>query len=155
VINSKKEEGRFRATTEENAKDIAEKIVSKIKNSELKPDENGVYRFMIIAEQPYPNRMTKQVQRAFNEVIAEENLEIKLEVEGCGNAANTKNPSRINSELACLEFECFTEARLKNSNIIDKNPRDSRIIMFSKRDEYYDYLCICNSNKKSNNNNMV
>lgn len=108
-------------------------------------NENRTYRFMIIAEQPYSVRMAKQVQRAFNMQIEAENLNgaIRIEVEGVGPGIKEEELSkevlsRVNSELGALMAERYVDAR---SNLLQENPslrlRDSKILMFSTRDEQY------------------
>ncbi len=146
VIDSKAEEGHWRVTTAQGAKDIAKILVQKIKNKEMVASEDGIYRFMIIAEQPYAGRMAKQVQRAFSIQIASEGLSelITIKVEGVGPGIKEEDLSkievltRINSDLGALMAERYTDAR---SNLLQEDPnltlRDSKILMFSTRDEHY------------------
>lgn len=146
LIDSAVEEGHWRATTSQGAKDIASILVQKIKNSELVPDPNGIYRFMIIAEQPYPGRMARQVQRAFDTELKAQGLNssIKLIVEGVGpgiqesDLLDTGVLTRINSELGALMAERYNDARL---HLMENNPsinlRDASILMYSTREKAF------------------
>ncbi len=107
-------------------------------------DEAGIYRFMIIAEQPYAGRMARQVQRAFNAEIHAQDLGKVIKsfvVEGVGSGipredlSNIEVLKRVNSELGSLMAERFYDARLRLSQGDLKVPlRDPKILMFMDRD---------------------
>jgi len=147
IVDSQEQEGHWRVTTSQNATDIALIILKKIQNDEVTQDKSGIYRFMIIADQPYTSRMAKQVQRAFNKEIKKQNLDIKVNIEGCGPGVDSnviQNPSKhldvltgINSALGALIAERFIDAREQNPTLAK---RQSDIIMFSKRDDFYKTL---------------
>lgn len=145
IVDSAVELGHWRATTAQGAADVACILIRKIENQEIKNREDGRYSFSIIAEQPYPGRMAKQVQRAINKKIKELGLEEKffIEVEGCGpgipkqDLSNNQVLTRVNSELGALMAERFNDAR----HILQQQPgldlRDPSILLFSKRDATY------------------
>lgn len=147
VVNSSVEEGHWRATTAQSAKDVAQILIKKIQDGDISEGREGTYHFMIIAEQPYAGRMAKQVQRAFNTELVSKNLasSIKVIVEGAGagiSEAELNNIgvlTRMNSELGSLMAERFNDARLRlqqspNSSVL---LRDPKILMFMDRDAKY------------------
>ena len=148
VVDSKEQSGHWRATTSQSAINIAEHIINGLmQDRDASSSSNNVYHFMIIAEQPYSKRMAMQVQRAFNKVIKEHDLDSQITVEGCGQGISEKvveNPSenvsmlaRINSALGALMAECYNDARIQHPEIAVRSPD---IMMFTKRDEYYQTL---------------
>lgn len=148
ILDSAIESGHWRATTAQNATDIAPIIINKIQSQEIKSVENGRYYFLIIAEQPYAGRMAKQVQREFTKALHKAGLDgkVMVEVEGCGpgisdtELMNNQVLTRLNSELGALMAERFNDARLMMRQRSDLTLRDPNIIMFSKRDETYKTL---------------
>ncbi len=149
VVDSATEEGHWRATTTQGAKDIALKVVLKIKNKELQSDKDGIYRYMIIADQPYPGRMTRQVQRAFDAELKSQGLgSVKLIVEGVGPCIQASELTdigvltRMNSELGSLMAERYYDARLRlmentQTHTLRPNLRDPGILMYQTRDKAY------------------
>lgn len=144
VVDSAVESGHWRATSAQNAIDIAPIVVKKIKSQEIKNTEDGRYHFLIIAEQPYAGRMARQVQREFNKEIKKSGLKIVIEVEGCGPGISEKELSdqsvltRINSELGALMAERFNDARLLlQQSKPGLSLRDPNFILFSKRDDTF------------------
>ena len=145
IVDSAIERGHWRATSKQNAADVAPLIIDKILSREIENTEEGRYHFLIIAEQPYAGRMAKQVQREFDKEIKRRGLEdkIRIEVEGCGpgiseqELVNTSVLTRLNSELGALMAERFNGAR----PILQQKPelalRDPSILMFNQRDEKY------------------
>lgn len=146
ILDSGVQDGHWRATTAQAAKDIAAIIVKKIINAELSPDVKGIYRFMIIAEQPYSGRMARQVQRAFDTELKLQGLSstINFIVEGVGEGIQPSELNdvalltRLNSELGSLMAERYHDAR---RSLIENNPglnlRNPDILMFSTRDKAY------------------
>ncbi len=144
VVDSDVQAEHWRATTSQNAIDVAKLLLTKIQANEIKQAEDGRYHFFIIAEQPYPVRMAKQVQRAFDKEIKHLNLKDKIviEVEGCGSGLQEENAGkdellRVDSELGALMAERFYDARLAQDT---HDFRDPGIILFSLRDEKYKEL---------------
>lgn len=143
LIDSAIEEGHWRATTTQNAKDIARVFVQKIETGQITKQEGEPYRFMIIAEQPYAGRMARSVQRAFNLELQSRGLSIQIQVDGVGAGLGPCNKdllARVNSELASLMAERFNDARLKLQQDSHLVLRDSKIIMFSSRNNTYEAL---------------
>jgi hypothetical protein len=144
-LDSPVEKNHWRATAQQNATDIAPVIVDRILNKKLLPGSDNIYHIMIIAEQPYVGRMTRAIQRAFNEEIQKRQLDIKLIVEPCGQGIIPKeymNPEKIkviNSELGSLIAERYKDASLRLK--AEYRLRSPEIIMFSSRDEKYAALC--------------
>jgi hypothetical protein len=148
LINSAVQEKHWRVTTEQSAKDISNILLQKIQTGEI-TKKTGIYHFMIIAEQPYAGRMTRQIQRAFNQAIQQKNLEesIKVIVEDVGPGvsqpilSNMNTLARINSELSALMGERFKDAHLhlqqQNPSLVLRNPN---IVMFSNRDVLFTEL---------------
>ncbi|CAM2819238.1 hypothetical protein [Legionella worsleiensis] len=146
VVDSAVQEGHWRATTDQSARDIVEIMIQKIKNAELLPDTQGVYRFMIIAEQPHSGRMARQVQRAFNTELQRQGLSstISFIVEGVGPGIQPSKLndlavlSQVSSELGALMAERYRDARL---SLMENNPgislRNPDILMFSTRDKAF------------------
>jgi hypothetical protein len=144
VVDSDAQSQHWRATTSQSAVDIAKLLLAKIKNKEIENTVNGLYHVFIIAEQPYPARMAKQVQREFDKEIKREKLaeEISVKVEGCGPGLLEKDAGydellRVDSELGALMAERFHDARLAQSGCAF---RDDSIIMFSKREDKFKAL---------------
>jgi len=145
IVDSTIESGHWRATSAQSAADIVPIIINKIQSQEIKNVKDGRYYFLIIAEQPYAGRMSKQVQREFNKEIKKRSLEGKIfiEVEGCGpgiteqELLNSQVLTRLNSELGALMGERFNDARYILQQRSDLKLRDPNIIMFSKRDETF------------------
>lgn len=145
TIDSVVQAGHWRATTSQNAADVAKLILQKIKLENVAFDDAN-YDILIIAEQPYATRMSIQIQREFNRIIAAEGLEEKLSIniEGSGPGvadnqfATAADLSRINSELGALMAERYYNARASleksNANVV---LRESEMIMFSTRDKKY------------------
>jgi hypothetical protein len=141
VVDSLVQEQHWRATTSQSAVDIARLLLTKIKNQEIESMQDGHYHVFIIAEQPYPLRMAKQVQREFDKEIKRLQLNGKVivEVEGCGPGLLEKDAMndellRVDSELGALMAERFNDARLAQSHC---EFRDDSIIMFSKREKKF------------------
>jgi hypothetical protein len=145
IVDSAVESGHWRATSAQSAADIAPLFIDKIQSGTIKNTDDGQYHFLIIAEQPYPGRMARQVQREFNKVIQKRGLEgkISVTVQGCGpglsekDLANTQVLTRLNSELGALMAERFNDARHTLQQKAGLELRDQNIIMFSKRDETF------------------
>lgn len=142
VIDSSIQEGHWRATTAQNAASIVPIILKQITDKSFEGTKDGKYTFLIIAEQPYPGRMARQVQREFNKQIAQQNLKIQIEVEGCGSGVVDKELAdkgylaRLNSELGALMAERYNDARLKLLSL-KSSLREANTLLFSKRDETY------------------
>jgi hypothetical protein len=131
VLDSIPELGHWRTTTAQNAKDIARIVIDKIQVGEINCEKNEPYRFLIITEQPYIERMTRQVQRAFNaELQARSLCTIQVTVEGVGDGVMLRHNEilkRVNSELAALMTERFHDAQLcmrKNKSVILRQPHE-------------------------------
>jgi hypothetical protein len=146
VVDSEVQADHWRATTEQGAVDVAKLLLNKIQANEVKHAEDGRYHFFIIAEQPYPVRMAKQVQREFDKEIKRRNLEEKIvvEVEGCGSGLQEEKAAgdellRVDSELGALIAERFYDARLALAQSTH-DFRDPGIILFSSRDTKYKAL---------------
>lgn len=144
-LDSPVEKNHWRATTQQSATDIAPIIIAKINNGELKPDAEGLYRILLIAEQPYAGRMAKPVQRAFNDEIAKQQLSIKVVVEPCGPGLSPEictDPEKIkgvNSELGAYIGERYKDA----ASILTKSGvklRQADILMFATREAKYQQL---------------
>jgi len=138
LVNSGVEPTHWRATTAENAKDLAPRVIKMIQENKLQPSPDGCHHFMIIVEQPYQLRMAKQIQREFNAEIAKQKLSIEIQVEGSGQPANPgpKSLPSINSELAALLAEHFKDTR----SMLTEDPgslRNTAAIMFSSRDDWH------------------
>jgi|GEM_PF-5502402 len=149
LIDSAIEDHHWRATTAQGARDIAKILVQKIKSAELDPDSDGVYRFMIIAEQPYPGRMARQVQRAFDAELKAQGMDasIKLLVDGVGPGIQASDCqempvlTRMNSEMGALMAERYQDARLRlQANQPGIALRDPGILMFSSREKAFETL---------------
>jgi hypothetical protein len=141
VVDSVAAEQHWRANTTQSAVDIVKLFLTKLKNQEITNTQDGHYHVFIIAEQPYPARMAKQVQREFDKEIKRAQLQGKIvvEVEGCGPGLLEKDVgydelSRVDSELGALMAERFHDARSAQSNC---EFRDASLIMFSKRDKKF------------------
>jgi hypothetical protein len=145
LIDSAIEIGHWRATSAQNATDMAPVIINKILSQEIKNVESGQYHFLVIAEQPYSGRMAKQIQREFNKELQKRDLigKISIIVEGCGPGLDTEklsNPTvmaSLNSELGALMAERFNDARLILQQRANIRLRDANILMFSKRDQTF------------------
>lgn len=134
----------WRATTKQNAKDVAPIIIDKIKREEIKPAKDGAFYFLNIAEQPYSDRMARQIQREFNRTLSINKLKIKIIVEGCGYGIAPdvlKNPERnvdsllrINSEFGSDFAERYLDARNK-LELAGAKLRPTEIVMFQSRDK--------------------
>jgi len=156
LINSAVEQGHWRTTTEESARDIAKillkKIQEEIQKEVVKPEKNTPpypYHMMIIAEQPYSGRMQRQVQRVFNEEIQAQGLALRIviTVEGVGpglegkEGVDVKRLTRVNSELAALMAERFKDARIQyQTENLSVRLRDPKIIMYVSRDAAFQEL---------------
>ena len=157
LVDSKIEEGHWRATTSQGAKDIATIVVQKILEGSLSKAVNDTYHFMIIAEQPYAGRMARQVQRAFNAEIQKKKIEssIKIVIEGVGPGITEKELAdvgvltRMNSELGSLMAERFNDARLQMQKDVNKILRDPKLLLFMDRDATYNKLKEQNSQSPS------
>lgn len=141
TVNSEKEKGHWRATTQQNAMDIAPVVLDAIKQDRIKmnPDDKA-YHFMVVAEQPYAGRMARQVSRAFLAEMKKRNYFVPLVIEGCGYGVTSTSKdslTRINSELAALGAERFTDARARLQSKENVVLRDAKIVMFTTRDDYY------------------
>ena len=143
LVDSAVEEGHWRATTAQGAKDIARILIQKIQTEQMELEKDGNYRFMIIAEQPYAGRMARQVQRAFNAEIQSKGLSLRVSVEGVGPGIPQKELddigvlNRVNSELGSLMAERFNDARLQLQQDKSLALRDPKILLFSERDATY------------------
>lgn len=157
LIDSSVEDGHWRATTAQGAKDIAQILIQKIQDGSISKDKEGTYHFMVIAEQPYAGRMAKQVQRAFNAEIIRKNLvsSIKVIIEGAGSGIpeaelnNIGILTRMNSELGSLMAERFNDARLRLQQSSSVTLRDPKILMFMDRDTKYRELKLQNEQNSS------
>lgn len=148
VVDSAAEQDHWRATTQQGASDIAEKIVQQIVSGVLEVEKDHEYHFMIIAEQPYLNRMTRQVQREFNLALQRHGItDIKITVHGSGPSVSEElcqKPTehlpaltRINSEMAVTLVERLNDARLAHPELAKRN---INIILFRYRDGLYEQL---------------
>lgn len=141
IVDSDVEVGHWRATAAQSGKDIAVKILDKIKNDQLTKSEDGFYHGMIIAEQPYSHRFERQVQREIDKEIKFRNLDISVKIEGCGRGISVANKdvlTRMNSELGSSMAERCIDARAK----LDQKTmlRSMDILLFQKRDATYQKL---------------
>lgn len=144
VINSEKLAGNIRATTEDNAREIADLLVQSIKGKDkaITSSGDGVYHFMIVAEQPHLQRMLYQIQRAFNQQL--EDVEgVHVIASGCGEGMSGPDYSsaeslakyvpqlfNIASEMAAAQFERFSDVRKKYPSW---EWRDTSHIIFNQR----------------------
>lgn len=150
MIDSAVQAEHWRSTTHENAIAIAKHLLDMIERKQVKPNSNGTYSFMIIAEQPFTNRMTRQVQRVFNAEAKKLNIAPKIVIEGCGPEFSNYSPeglASLNSELAALAAERFNDARIK-LNDFRITLRDPKIIMFSSRKDFYQQLLMNQTTEK-------
>ena len=143
ILDSAIAEGHWRATTSQNATDIASIIIKRLMTGEIEMPKDGIFRFMIIAEQPHTDRMARDVQRAFNTEAAKQGCKICVEIEGCGSginledASNQKILANLNSSLGSLMSERFRDARLHLTTRPSMKPRDPKILLFMERDRYF------------------
>ena len=144
IVDSAAQSQHWRATTSQSGVDVAKLLLTKIKNNEIENTSDGIYRVAIIAEQPYPGRMVKEVLREFDKEIKRQELngKITVVVEGCGPGLLEQDTGydellRVDSELGALMAQRFYDARLAQSGC---EFRDENIIMFSKRDEKFKAL---------------
>lgn len=144
LVDSEAEKGHWRTTTKQGVEDIAKKVVAMIQSGEIELDEETEPRFMIIAEQPFTDRMARQAQRAFDTATKEAGIK-PIIVEGCGRGLDQTfidTPAehlgvlpRINSAMGAMMSERFNDARHKNPDA----GRDSKFIMFRDRDAAFEH----------------
>jgi len=154
LVDSAAEENHWRATTAQGADDIAKILVGEIQQGRIPHEAGEPYHVMIIAEQPYLERMQRQVQRAFDAEIREtqrlsapigtgslfsgrpEPIEIRVEGIGLGlSATDAGTLTRVNSEIAASMAERYNDACLRLAQQHPDLPlRHSEIMMFAKRD---------------------
>jgi hypothetical protein len=147
VIDSQVSSWHWRADTSQNAKDFASILIQAIQNSETRPLD-GIYQILIIVEQPYANRMSKQIQRALDDIAQRYNHknsdDIHFIVEASGKGIPTftdeataiKAVTQSNSDFAAWLAECYKDFRLSLAleNITQRN---ADCIMFSSREKYF------------------
>ena len=137
VLDSKVEENHWRATTAQNAKDIAPIILQQIAEEKLFPASDGAFRILVIAEQPFTQRMTMAIQREFDLI----QQDIKVVLEGAGNAADLTNKNVlavINSDMGALMMERYNDARVQLANIAGHEFRNRDILAFNNRQKIYE-----------------
>ena len=149
VIDSTPGEWHWRADTTQNAKDFAWTMSQRIRESATRPVD-GKYAILLIVEQPYSNRMAKQVQRALNEVAEQYNEAaqdaICFVVEASGKelpsmetldeAARISRMTQCNSDLAAWIGECYKDARTSIQQHYPKL-RAPECLMYNSRDAYF------------------
>ncbi len=141
IVNSDVQAGHWRTTNAQNAKDIAIVVIDGIVDGQLTKSEDGFYRGMVVAEQPYSHRFERQIQREIDKEIERRALNISVKVEGCGGGISEINKEvlmRMNSELGASMAERCIDARtsLSEKTIL----RSMDILLFQKRDAAYNRL---------------
>lgn len=153
VIDSTPGEWHWRADTTQNAKDFAWTLMQKIQNSEP-PSRSHCYPILLIVEQPYSNRMAKQVRRALQEAVQAYNektgLALCFSVEAVGKGLpcyealsdelKMKHVTQCNSDFAAWIGECYKDARVfmaSHANTEGRALRHPNSVMFSTRDKHY------------------
>ncbi len=153
IIDSSVGEWHWRADTTQNAKDFAWTLIQGIQQSEIRPTDH-TYRILLVVEQPYANRMAKQVQRALNEVAQQHNEKHQdsicflVEASGKGipheetlsEADKIRHVTQSNSDFAAWIGECYKDARLlmlQSGYTNEANLRNPNSLMYSSRDKYF------------------
>lgn len=145
VVDSNVEEGHWRATTQSSANDIVRIMYDKLESGDITANEKGICRFIVIAEQPYMNRMARTVQRAFTLEADRRGSAVRFMVEACGEAISPevlKTPAghplltRMSSEVVGSAFsERYNDARQLHLPAADW--RDRRLMLYRNRDEAF------------------
>lgn len=149
IVDSAPGGWHWRTDTTQNAKDFAWTMMQRIQASDVRPLD-GIYAVLLVVEQPYSNRMKKQVQRALNEAAQAHNIRytdnIRFIVEASGRGlplmTTLDEPSKIryitqsNSDFAAWMGECYKDARL----LIQQNHANLRApdsLMYSTREAHF------------------
>ena len=154
TIDSRAGAWHWRADTAQNAKDFAEEIIAKITAGEAAPSD-GIYHILLIVEQPYANRMAKQVQRALDELAEDYNTKhgdkIRFIVESSGKGIppldslsltdSIKYVMQSNSDFAAWIGECYKDGRLAIEKMSSCALRKPECLMFNTREKYHESLC--------------
>jgi hypothetical protein len=137
IVDSEVQAEHWRGTTAKNAVDIAPIIVERIKQNEITPARDGTYNFLVIAEQPFSQRMTMQIQREFNKLNS--GYTIKLEGSGYGaDLTNSNILATINSDMGALMAERYNDACLQLRRTANVVLRDPNMLMFTNRDKTFE-----------------
>lgn len=158
TIDSRAGAWHWRADTAQNAKDFAEQILAKITAKDAAPS-GGIYPILLIVEQPYANRMAKQVQRALDELAEDYNTrhddKIRFIVESSGKGIPpldslsetdaTKYVMQSNSDFAAWIAECYKDGRLAIEKTSAHVLRKPECLMFNTREKYHESVCLPSS----------
>lgn len=153
IIDSSAGEWHWRADTTQSAKDFAWTLLQGIQQSVTRPTDH-MYRILLVVEQPYANRMTKQVQRALDEVAQAHNAATQdsicflVEASGKGipyeealsETEKTRYVTQSNSDFAAWIAECYKDARVlmvQSGYTTAANLRHPNSLMYSSREKYF------------------
>lgn len=153
MVDSDRGAHHWRADTKQNAKDFAAMMMERIQSAEISKPADDIYRIVLVVEQPYANRMAKEVQRAFNAAAAEYNLhhpekiEFRIEATGKGlayseslaEADKIRLVTQCNSDFAAYFGVTYPDAQalMAESGFTLRDPKS---LMFSSRDKFFNDL---------------